>query len=186
MQSNGSLIPVGIVLLTLVLPGRTPVRGEEAAAPAERVFAQQVLPLFQSRCFPCHGDEPQNPKGDFVMLDRQGLLAGGESGEPAVIPGEPEASPLFQAIRWEGLEMPPKENDRLKEVEVEYVRQWIAGGAPWPDQERMREILRHAEGAGPEKTGVQVPTSGGLTRGWTDRRYAPEDLWPINRSADSR
>jgi mono/diheme cytochrome c family protein len=184
MQSNGSLIPVGIVLLTLVLPGRTPVRGEEAAAPAERVFAEQVLPLFQSRCFPCHGDEPQSPKGDFVMLDRQGLLAGGESGEPAVIPGEPEASPLFQAIRWEGLEMPPKENDRLNEKEVDYVRQWIVAGAPWPDAERVRMILRQTDEAGNEESGVLVPTSGGLTLGWTNRRYSPEDLWayqPIRR-----
>lgn len=97
---------------------------------AERTFTLKVLPLLKTKCFVCHGDDPQDLKGEFDVRTREGLLKGGESAEPSLVPGKPAESPLYLAVLWEGLEMPPKENDRLTKQETELIREWIAGGIP--------------------------------------------------------
>src|SRR5687767_710153 len=108
--------------IILLIGGIWPVRAAESpGAPADsaaselaqRPFTLQVLPLLKSKCFACHGAEKDEIKGGLDLTTRAGLLRGGESEEPAVEPGKPESSPLLAAVRWEGLEMPPKENDRL-------------------------------------------------------------------------
>ena len=48
----------------------------------------------------------------------------------------------MRAVIWDGLEMPPKENDRLTKQETEYIRQWIAAGAPWPDAKAQLAIQK--------------------------------------------
>lgn len=107
-------------------------------AETERLFAVEVLPLLKAKCLACHGDDADDLKGEFDMRTRAGLLRGGESEEPAVVPGDPLASPLYQAIRWDGLEMPPKENDRLTEEpdregpHVDCRRGALAGGGADP------------------------------------------------------
>ncbi|MEZ6067085.1 MAG: PSD1 and planctomycete cytochrome C domain-containing protein [Planctomycetaceae bacterium] len=143
---------------------------------AEELFVRRVLPVFQEKCFACHGDKPDDLKGAFDMRTRASLLRGGESGEAAILPGDAAGSPLYQAIRWESLEMPPKENDRLDDAQVASVRDWINAGAPWPSEDRLAELhkaSRDADGA----AGVPVVTSGGLTSAWTNRRYDPANLW---------
>ena len=70
---------------------------------AEGLFAAKVLPLFKEKCFACHGNDPKKIKGKFVMLNRDGILNGGESELPALIPGKPEKSPLYVAITWKTL-----------------------------------------------------------------------------------
>ena len=147
---------------------------------AERLFAAEVLPLLKSKCFACHGDDPKGIKGEFDIRTRAGMLAGGESETAALVPGKPDESPLYQSIRWDELEMPPKENDRLTEAQIALVGKWITSGAPWPNEEAINEYRKQAVGA----KGVRAVTSGGLSQEWIDRHYDPEDLWaylPIAR-----
>ena len=59
------------------------------------------------------------------------MLDGGESG-PAVASGRPDESLLIAAVRYNGLEMPPR--SRLPAGEVAILEDWIARGAPWPEQ----------------------------------------------------
>ncbi len=61
-----------------------------AAAPAvmgEVDFERQVEPVFEGRCAECHG--PDKQKGEFRLDRLSSMLAGGESGEAAVVPGDP-------------------------------------------------------------------------------------------------
>lgn len=153
----------------------------ETSGAAEEHFTLKVLPLLQTKCFGCHGKDPQDIRGDYNMLSRVGLLAGGESGEPSLIPGKPQASPLYQAVLWDGLEMPPKENDRLTAVETEQIRQWIAAGAPWPSLARQDQIRKTAAAVTSNAEGRLVSTSGGTSAEWTNRRYQPEDLWAFEK-----
>ena len=96
-------------------------------------FTSKIHPLLESKCFGCHG-EPKDREGEFDMRTREGLLKGGESGQPALIPGDPDKSPMFRAVlRTEKLKMPPKERNALSPEEIDLLRQWIAGGAPWTD-----------------------------------------------------
>ena len=154
--------------------------GPPDRADGELLFATEVLPLLRSKCFACHDGNSKELKGEFDLTSRVGMLRGGESGTPALAPGDPEASPLFQAVSWDGLEMPPKENDRLTPSQVDLLKRWITWGAPWPSARRIDE-LRNRPGPPTQgdDSGVPVSTSGGLSDTWTKRRYQPEDIWAL-------
>ena len=139
----------------------------------DRLFALEIKPLLESKCLACHGRDTDKIKGELRLDSRQAMLAGGESGEPALIPGMPGSSPLFLASMREDPDfaMPPKENDRLSDHQLAQLKRWISLGAPWPSQEQIAALVEeHA-------VGVTVSTSGGLDESWTNRRYQPEDLW---------
>ena len=151
---------------------------------ANRLFTLRVLPLLKVKCFGCHGADEEDIRGDYDLLTREKMIKGGESGEVALVPGKPEESVLYQALLWDGYEMPPKENDRLTKEETEYFRKWIAAGAPWPNAEEQLKIQKQEWSVRENEDGLIVDTSGGLADDWTYRRYQKEDLWafqPVKR-----
>jgi hypothetical protein len=153
-------------------------------AAANRLFTLRVLPLLKVKCFGCHGTDPEDIRGDYDLLTREKMLKGGESEEFALVPGKPDESLLYQAILWDGMEMPPKENDRLTKEETEYFRKWIAAGVPWPSAEDQLKIQKKEWSIRENEDGVIVDTSGGQGDDWTYRRYQPEDTWafqPVER-----
>ena len=144
---------------------------------AEKLFTFEVYPLLESKCFACHGNDPEEIEGQFDIRSIDGMLKGGESGHAGLVPGHPDQSPIYQASSWENpdFQMPPKENDRLTEKQLLLLRNWIAGGAPWPSPERMATILEtETWDYGDE---MPVETSGALSDTWARRRYKKEDLW---------
>ena len=89
-------------------------------------FAARVQPLLEEKCLGCHVTEPQ---GALRMDSREALLAGGKSGS-AIVPRDPDASLLVQAVRFQHeLKMPP--TGPLAEDEVDDIVRWIADGAVW-------------------------------------------------------
>lgn len=144
---------------------------------AERDFTLKVLPLLKSKCLGCHGEDTADIKGDYDVRTRDALVKGGESGDAAIVPGDPDESPLMWAVKWEGLEMPPKENDRLTEEQIEVLANWIKAGAVWPDEATQEKHRKEARSVAVTDEGMIVSTSGGTSEEWTFRRYAPEDLW---------
>jgi len=176
-----------VLIFGIGLVASHPAYADEVVA--DVLFARKIQPLFKVKCLTCHGDDPEKLKGELDMRTRAGLLAGGESEEPVLVPGEALASPLFLAVTREHEDdwsaMPPKANDKLSAEQVGYVKQWIAAGAPWPDAKRITAILKDADPWG-ETDGVLVKTSGGLDDGWTNRKYDPEKLWayqPVKKPA---
>jgi len=160
-----------LALLLIVVSSRVP-----AADDADRLFAVDILPLLKQKCFACHGDKPRDLKGSLDVRSRAGLLMGGESGEPSIVPGKPEKSLLVTAIRWEALEMPPKQNDRLTADQVRSVQAWIEAGAPWPDREMIQRYQEEDRQQASTES-VRVITSGGTTEEWTNRPYKQENIW---------
>jgi hypothetical protein len=64
------------------------------------------------------------------MTDFQNLLRGGESGAPAVVPGNPDESYLIQQITPErGRAAMPKRKRPLADADISLIRRWIAEGA---------------------------------------------------------
>ena len=180
MVNSRCLLVCGLV----VWCGLVRVAGITAAEPsslttaeAERLFTLKVLPVLKVKCFGCHGNDADDVRGEFDVRSRAGLLRGGESSEPALVAGKPDESPMYRALLWDGLEMPPKENDRLTDKEIQEVRRWIMAGAPWPDAKRQLAIQQREWAVRENEDGVIVTTSGGLADDWTYRRYQPEDLW---------
>ena len=120
-------------------------RRRRAPKDADVLFARRVLPLLKQKCFSCHGDDAEDLRGGLDMRSLAGLLAGGESGEPSLAVGEPENSPIYLAAARVGelySPMPPKDNDALTVEQVESLRTWIAGGAPWAGRRPHRRISR--------------------------------------------
>lgn len=168
-----------VILFAVAVDGQSPEPTD-----AEILFSLQVKPLLASKCWSCHGQGPDSPEGDLDLRSRQGMLAGGESGEHVLVPGRAKSSLLYTAVTWEDpvYEMPPKENDRLTEEQTWWFRDWINAGAPWPSTDRMEWIQRQArEEAGDQTT---VPTSGGLSEEWSNRFYKRADLWAYQPVVD--
>ena len=149
--------------------------GAVAETPDDTFFLDKVWPVLKGKCMGCHGDRSEKIKGEYDMRTLAGILAGGESGEPAIVKGNPEASPFFVAVTWkdEDLQMPPKEKDRLTAEQIELVREWIKRGAPYVDPNAKRELAW----GDVSEDGMVVETSGGLDDSWTYRRYAVDGLW---------
>lgn len=147
---------------------------------AESLFVRRVWPLFQEKCLACHGNDARKIKAGYDMRSLEAASRGGDSGTPALVPGKPEQSPLYLASTrrhddWEP--MPPKEADQLKPEQLAWIRQWITGGAPWPDEAKRTQIAKTHAGQWSAEDGITVRTRGALTPEWAGRRYKPESLW---------
>ena len=72
-------------------------------------FENNIRPVLAERCYGCHSSKLKAPQGDFYADSKEGLLKGGKSGAPAVVPGKPEESLLIKAIEGthKDLKMPP-------------------------------------------------------------------------------
>ncbi len=94
-------------------------------------FTKDIEPIIQSHCIDCHGPEEQ--EGQFRLDRLATILSGGNSGEPAVVPGKPEESFLLKLIQHKepGKEMPPSES--LSSHEIHLIEKWIAQGAKVSD-----------------------------------------------------
>jgi mono/diheme cytochrome c family protein len=111
-----------LLALLLIGPAVSGASPENGKAPATvPSFAHDIRPLFQAKCWRCHGDKLR--KADLDLRTPAGLLKGGESG-PAIVPGKPAESLLYEKVH--GGTMPPARKDRLSEAEVETIRRWIA------------------------------------------------------------
>jgi WD40 repeat protein len=97
--------------------------------PADPVsFHLQVEPILRSKCQGCH--QPAKPQGGMDLTSLQSIYAAGESGEVAVIPGDPENSELMRQITPEdGWAAMPKDLEPLHPAEIELIRSWILQGA---------------------------------------------------------
>ncbi len=101
----------------------------EATTPQPAVspgaLAARVKTIFRSRCLECHGGSKTN--AGVKVLDHDLLV----NRKHKIVPGKPEASPLFQLITADDdAVMPPAGQPRLSPADIEAVRQWIATGAP--------------------------------------------------------
>jgi len=109
----------------------TPATGEETAIASEQLsfFESKIRPVLIQECYSCHSSKTGNAKGGLRLDSEQLTHLGGESG-PAVVPGDLDASLIYQAISYQEFAMPPK--GRLSQTIIDDFRQWIEMGAPDP------------------------------------------------------
>jgi len=110
---------------------------DDAQREANKFFETEVRPLLSKRCFECHGEKKQ--KGGLRADNIGSLKTGGDTG-PALVPGDPEKSPMIEGVRYQNkdFQMPPKE--KLPDAEIAVLEKWIKMGAPWPvtDADKMK------------------------------------------------
>jgi len=180
-----ALIVVALLALAMYVGSRSePPAIAVTASEADQHFTLQVQPLLKAKCTACHGADPDDVQGGLDLTSSAGLLRGGESEEPLVLPGKPGEGLLIESIRRDGLAMPPKEADWLTKAQIAVFEKWIADGVAWPSEEAQLAIRRSAWQVAENEAGVIVKTSGGLAQEWTYRRYQRDDLWayqPVSR-----
>ncbi len=104
---------------------------EQSGAEGVAYFEQHVRPLLAASCYACHSEQKAKREGGLLLDFRQGWEIGGEHG-PAIVPGDPDASLLIQAVRYmdPDRQMPPKA--ALSSHEIAILEQWVRIGAPDP------------------------------------------------------
>ncbi|QDV27981.1 PSD1 and planctomycete cytochrome C domain-containing protein [Aureliella helgolandensis] len=119
-----------------------PAPATEPSFSAEDIewFEREVRPLLAAQCGSCHSEDPTRRKGGLSLESREAVLAGGDSGA-GIVPGDPDASLLVEAIRRESFEMPPEKS--LSPRELEILEQWVAKGAPWSADQPAGEGQRN-------------------------------------------
>lgn len=104
-------------------------RGEEEAAPGG-AGALRAVAVLKENCQSCHNAEKK--KGGLVLMDREGLLRGGDGGA-VVEPGNAGRSKLLEVLgAGADPHMPPK--GQLTAGEIEVLRQWVDTGVVWPKE----------------------------------------------------
>ncbi|MCA9175941.1 MAG: DUF1553 domain-containing protein [Planctomycetales bacterium] len=94
------------------------------------LFESKIRPVLVKRCYECHSEQAARVRGGLRVDVREGLRKGGDSGEPAVVPGEVDQGTLLGALRHESYEMPP--DGKLPDTVVADFARWIRLGAPDP------------------------------------------------------
>ncbi len=93
--------------------------GEEGpAALPETLTYQEIRPILVAECGECHGE---NPTAGLKVTDYASLMIGGRDGA-VIVPGDPEASPIFAVLDQ-------RHFGALTSVQLALVRQWVLAGA---------------------------------------------------------
>jgi len=116
-------IAIGIALFAQGSPGQVAGKVD---------FARDVLPLFQTYCYGCHG--PAVQQNNFRLDRRRDSLPNRVGANGArVVPGISASSRLYLRITGQaGLQMPP--TGALTQEQIAVIKAWIDQGAEWPDE----------------------------------------------------
>lgn len=88
-------------------------------------FERDVRPILNQHCVECHGGVKQ--AADLSFIHRDAALS-------VIEPGVPEESILVDRIvstDEDEMMPPPEHGSALKRSEINTIKNWIAGGAPW-------------------------------------------------------
>ena len=101
---------------------------EETIKTRDLFFETNIRPILVEKCIRCHGTDKS--ESGLRLDSSESFSRGGDSG-PVFEATAPHASLLLQAVRHEGLEMPP--NQKLPAEQIELLEQWVLRGAKWPN-----------------------------------------------------
>ncbi|MBA63353.1 MAG: hypothetical protein CMJ76_13430 [Planctomycetaceae bacterium] len=124
-----SICSYSAVLSTLMF-----MTGGSHAQDATVAFNQHIRPLLSNKCFVCHGPDAAKREAGLRLDRRESALATLDSGAQAIVPGDLQASKLWQRIISEDefTRMPPVEHgEPLSADEKRLLKKWIQQGATY-------------------------------------------------------
>ncbi len=93
-------------------------------------YNTQIKPILNKYCISCHGGVKK--QGGYSLLFEEEALGKGKSGKIGIVPGDAEASELYQRlITDDPEERMPHEKQALSTEEIETIKIWIDQGATW-------------------------------------------------------
>jgi mono/diheme cytochrome c family protein len=159
-------------LVSMLLPLGTHPAATAASPPAASEaggdYMREVKPILQRACVSCHG--PEKPRGGLRLDTAAAILRGGEAG-PAVVPGNPDESPLLEAVLGVGTtDRMPLNRPPLGVEEIEALRRWIAQGAESPaDEPPLEAPAAHWAFVAPKAAAPPAVAATSLVRNAIDR-----------------
>jgi len=147
------LLAAGSVLSLFNFP-RTHAASSASNGASPIAYNDRIQPILAENCFHCHGPDSGTRKGK-LRLDRfkDATSPRGDGDlEPAIVPGNPKASPLIERILSTDDEerMPPRESHKtLKPAEIELLTRWVGEGAKYQEHWSLIAPVRVAVPAVP-------------------------------------
>jgi cytochrome c553 len=134
------LIPMLAFLVSKLAGGPSATPAPAVPAPAGVDFDRDVRPVLAT-CVQCHG--PGKARGGLRLDGRNGATAELDSGNRAIVPGQPDAGELLRRVTTtdKRKRMPPR-GEHLTAGQVDTLRRWIAAGATWPEHWAYRPLTR--------------------------------------------
>src|SRR5262249_9447626 len=138
-----------LVLLTLAIGGGTACSHQ---IPRHLDFNQDVQPILASRCFSCHGPDPEMRKAGLRLDLAESAMKKREGHRDAIVPGHPEKSELVKRIESKDPHylMPQDaqgEAKPMKADEIATLKEWIKQGAVyrphWAFENPVRPAVPH-------------------------------------------
>lgn len=133
-------VGVGITLIFAAASlnaGRTP---RPDSTNTKISFNDTIQPILSENCYACHGPDPGGRKAG-LRLDRAEFAYAPhqdshEKFGPAIIPGNPDKSPMIRRIETKNFKdrMPPPEAHKtLKPEQIALLREWVKQGARYEE-----------------------------------------------------
>ncbi|MCG6156568.1 PSD1 and planctomycete cytochrome C domain-containing protein [Rubinisphaera margarita] len=141
-------------------------------------FNQDVIPILSDNCYACHGQDEEQRAAE-LRLDNAIDATADRDGSPAIVPGNPEASLVWERISTSDTDliMPPAESHKkLTADQKEVIRRWIEEGA---------EYREHWAYVAPKKTELPASEFDHPIDAFLDSSRRERDL-PHNERADRR
>src|SRR6266496_4091868 len=137
-----SVVVVGICMVTITLLAAEkdkkkatwdPAKLPPASAKTGLTYEKDIKPIFEKSCVKCHSGD--KPKSKYRIDSLESAIKGGESGDPAILPGNSAKSPMVAYVSElvEDMEMPPVEKrdkyPALTKEQIGLLRAWVDQGA---------------------------------------------------------
>ena len=109
---------------TSVPPTEAPAATEPAVAAGATIsFANEILPIIQSRCINCHGGD--RIEEGLSMNSHAEIMAGSENGA-ILVPGDAASSLIIEMVASGDM---PKRGPKLTPPQIQLIADWINQGA---------------------------------------------------------
>ena len=105
-------------------------------APEKLSFNETIQPILSANCYACHGPDPGARKAKLRLDRAEFAYAPHDKSGPAILPGQPDKSPLVRKIESKNPKdrMPPPEAHKmLKPEQIALLREWVKHGAVYEE-----------------------------------------------------
>ncbi len=149
--------------------------GEAVSEPLPEIISynEHIRPILNQKCIACHGGVKKS--GGVSYLFPEEALMAGESGIPAIVPGDPDGSEMLYRITTDDeidLMPPPEHHERLSDREVALITKWIKDGAKFEDHWAFLAI---GDVAPPEVENAGTNIDAFILDGLNERNLIPTD-----------
>lgn len=141
-------------VLLLLFWAASSAQAEELDFKEELDFNRDIRPILSNNCFLCHGPDPDSLEAGLRLDVRDSATTPLDSGETAIVPGDPDASELVARVSSEdeSIRMPPADHGApLSAKEIATLRAWVEQGAPYAAHWSYTKPIRTPPPAPPEE-----------------------------------